>query len=94
MFGVNVVDLRFDVFYFVAKKQASQKGSLFCLKFAMHILPAKPRKVSLKRVLISQYFSGFVIFTDSSTVILSTVIAQYNININISQIRFELINFN
>ena len=41
MFEVNVVDLRLDVFRFVAKKQASQKGSLFRLKFAMHNLPAK-----------------------------------------------------
>ena len=49
MFEVNVVDLRLDVFHFVAKKQASQKGSLFCLKFAMHILFAKPENFGLKR---------------------------------------------
>ena len=37
-FEVNVVELRLDVFHFVVKKQASQKrGSLFCLKFALHI---------------------------------------------------------
>ena len=30
----------FDVFRFVVKKQASQKGTLFRLKFAMHILPS------------------------------------------------------
>ena len=34
VFEVNVVDLRF-----VAKKQVSQKGSLFCLKFAIQIVP-------------------------------------------------------
>ena len=58
----NVVDLRLDVFRFVAKKQASQKGSLFRLKFAMHIIPGKPEK-------------GYVIFTDSLNVILISVIA-------------------
>ena len=41
VFEVNVVDLRLDVFRFVAKKHASQKDSLFCLNFAMHILSAK-----------------------------------------------------
>ena len=37
VFEVNVVDLRLDVFRFVAKKQASQKGSFFRSKFAMHV---------------------------------------------------------
>ena len=35
VFEVNVVDLRLDVFRFLAKKQASQKDSLFFLKFVM-----------------------------------------------------------
>ena len=56
MFEVNVVDLRLDVFRFVVKKQASQKRSLFRLKFAMHILPAKAGNFSLKRVLVNGYF--------------------------------------
>ena len=46
----NVVDLRLDVFRFVAKKQASQKGSLFRLKFAMHILLAKPSNFIVKEL--------------------------------------------
>ena len=54
VFEINVVDLRLDVFRIVAKKQASQKDggknrkSLFCLRFAMHILPAKSGNFSLK----------------------------------------------
>ena len=56
MFKVTVVDLRLDVFRFVAKKQASQKGSLFRLKFAIHSLPAKPENFSLKLVLVNGYF--------------------------------------
>ena len=56
MFEVNVVDLRLDVFRFVAKKQASQKDSFFRLKFAMHILRAKPGNFSLKRGLVNGYF--------------------------------------
>ena len=56
MFEVNVVDIRLDVLRFVAKKHASQKGSLFRLKFAMHILPAKPGNFSLKQVLVNGYF--------------------------------------
>ena len=51
MFEVNVVDIRLNVLRFVAKKHASQKGSLFRLKFAMHILPAKLGNFSLKQVL-------------------------------------------
>ena len=59
MFEVNVVDLNVevnvevkDVFRFVAKKQPSQKGSLFRLIFGMHILHAKPGNFNLKRVLL------------------------------------------
>ena len=36
-----------NFFCFVVKKQASQKDSLFCLKFAMHILFPKPRHFTL-----------------------------------------------
>ena len=53
MFEVNVVDLRLDVFRFVAKKQASQKGSLFRLIFEMRILYAKQGNFNLKRVLLN-----------------------------------------
>ena len=55
---VNVVDLRLDVFRFVAKKQASQKDSLFCLKFAMKFCrSAKSGNFkSIKRVLVNGYF--------------------------------------
>ena len=52
MFEVNVIDLRLDVFRFVAKKQPSQKGSLFRLIFEMHILHAKSGNFNLKRVLL------------------------------------------
>ena len=49
---VNVV----DIFCFVTKKQASQiKGSLFCLKFAMHTLPYKPGNISFKQALVDGY---------------------------------------
>ena len=58
MFEVNVVDLRLDVLRSVAKKHACRRRkkacSLYFLKFAMHILPAKPRKFSLKRVLVTE----------------------------------------
>ena len=37
MFEVSVVEIRLDVYRLVVKKQASQNGSLFCFKFAMHI---------------------------------------------------------
>ena len=60
--------LRLDVFRFVAKKQASQKGSLFCLKFAMHILPAKPGNFSQIRGLVNGCFIVkwlYIIFTGS-----------------------------
>ena len=56
MFEVNVLDLRLDNFRFIVKKQASQKGSLFRLKFAMPILPTKPGHFSLKRGLVNGHF--------------------------------------
>ena len=70
---------------FVAKKQAS----LFCWKFAMHILPAKPWNFILKRVLVNGYFivKWLVIFKGSLNVILSSVIAiiwRYFLNSSIS----------
>ena len=45
-------------------KEASQKDSLFFLKFAVHIVLVKPEH-------FSKSSSGFVIFTGSSTVISS-----------------------
>ena len=48
---VKVFDLRLEIFLFCYEenKKASQKGSLFCLKFAVHILPYKPGNFSLKQ---------------------------------------------
>ena len=80
MFEVNVVDLRLDVFRtrFVANKEESQKGSLFSLKFVMHILSAKLENVSLNRILVNGYFIVNVALlffnTASSTVILTLLL--------------------
>ena len=40
---------------FVLLRRNRYRKSLFCLKFAMHILPAKPGNFSLKRVLVNGY---------------------------------------
>ena len=51
----DVSSPRLDVFRFGAKKPVHKK-SLFRLKFAIHILPAKPGNFNLKRVLEKGYF--------------------------------------
>ena len=52
----SVWGIRLDVFRLLAKKQASQKDNLFCLKFVLHILPTKPGNLSVNRGLVNGYF--------------------------------------